>query len=201
MLTRTHVINDGLRHIGVTLISDPGEASEQARQANGVYDQVVRSELESYAWFFAKRQAALPQLADAPLFRYSRQYNLPADFIRLVEFEERWVFHSVRYIDVNPVAPYEIQGRAIMTDIAAPLRITYLRDVTEDPGSWTPLFVNCVAAALALRLAMPLTKSDTMVNMAAGIYKNEIARAKKANAIQMPPVNIPDGSWLTARIY
>jgi hypothetical protein len=200
-LSRTQVINDGLRHISANLIADPDEDTESARQAKGVYEQVVRSELEAYAWFFAKAQASLPQNAEQPLFRFARAFNLPSNFIRLVELEQRWVFNVIRYIDVDPIPPYEIQGRAILTDLAAPLKISYLKDVTNDPTTWTPLFANVVSAALAIRLAMPLTKSEGMVTLATNIYKNELFRAKKANAIQMPPQQIPDGSWIMARFY
>lgn len=200
-LSRTQVINDGLRHISANLIADPDEDTESARQAKGVYEQVVRSELEASAWFFAKKQAALPQNGEPPLFKFQRAFNVPSDFIRLVELNDHWVFTTIRWIDVNPVPAYEMHGRAIFTDLAAPLRITYLRDVTQDPTIWTPLFANCVSAALAIRLAMPLTKSEGMVTLATNIYKNELARAKKANAIQMPPAQIPDGSWITARVY
>ena len=63
------------------------------------------------------------------------------------------------------------------------------------------LTAGVVSAALAIRLAMPLTKSEGMVTLATNIYKNELFRAKKANAIQMPPQQIPDGSWIMARFY
>lgn len=200
-LSRTQVTNDGLRHISANLIADPDEDTESARQAKGVYEQVVRSELEAHAWFFAKKQAILPQNGEPPLFRFQRAYNLPPDFVRLVELEDKWVFSVIRGIDVNPIPPYEMHGRAILTDISAPLRITYLRDVAADPTLWTPLFANCVSAALAIRLAMPLTKSEGMVSLASKIYGSELTRAKRSNAIQMPPAQIPDGSWITARVY
>lgn len=200
-LSRTQVINDGLRYISANLIADPDEDTESARQAKGVYEQVVRSELEAHAWFFAKKQATLPQNAEPPLFRFQRAFNVPSNFVRLVELDDKWVFTTIRWIDVNPIPPYEMHGRAILTDLAAPLRITYLQDVTDDPTIWTPLFANCVSAALAIRLAMPLTKSEGMVSLASKIYGSELTRAKRSNAIQMPPAQIPDGSWITARVY
>lgn len=201
MLSRTQVINNGLRLISANLIADPDEDTESARQAKEVYDQVVRSELEAHAWFFAKKQIALPENAVAPLFKFGRAYNLPADFVRLVELNDRWVFSALRYIDINPIPVYELHGRAVYTDLEAPLKITYLRDVSSEPTVWTPLFGNVVSAALATRLAMPLTKSEGMVTLADRAYQRELVKAKRANAIQMPPQYIPDSSWITARIY
>lgn len=201
MLSRTQVINNGLRLISANLIADPDEDTESARQAKEVYDQVVRSELEAHPWFFAKVQAALPANATPPLFKFGRAYNLPADFVRLVELDGRWVFSSIRHVDVNPIPLYELHGRAIFTDLTAPLNIAYLRDMTSEPTAWTPLFGSVVSAALAVVLAMPLTKSEGMVSLAEKLYQKELMRAKRSNAIQMPPQNMPDNSWVTARLY
>jgi hypothetical protein len=201
MLSRTQVINDGLRAISANLIADPDEDTESARQAKGVYEQVVRTELEGQAWYFAKDQASLPALADAPIFKYARAFNLPSDFLRLVEIEGRWAFSIIRGVDTEPLPDYEMQGRAILTNLGAPLNIGYLRDVTSDPTLWSPAFAGVVSAALAVTLAMPLTKSEGMVSLAEKLYQKALRRAKTANAIQMPPQNIPDGSWITARLY
>lgn len=201
MLSRTQVINNGLRIISANLVADPDEDTESARQAKAVYDQVVRSELEAHAWYFAKQQVALPEHADAPLFKFGHSYGLPSDFIRLAELDGRWVFSAIRHVDVNPVPLYEMHGRAIFTDLTAPLNISYLRDVSGDPTVWSPSFSNVVSAALAVVLAMPLTKSEGMVSLAEKLYQKELRRAKQANAIQMPPQNMPDNSWITARLY
>lgn len=200
-LTKTTLINNGLRLISANLINDPGEQSESARQCNGCYEQVVRSELELNAWYFAKAQAALPARAEIPLFKFANAFELPSDFIRLVELEHRWVFSIARGVDVNPVPLWEVQGRAIFTDLPAPLRITYLKDVSDDPSMWASSFADVVAAAIAKEVAMALTKSEAAVTRAERAYKTSINNAIRTNAIQMPPMNIPDGSWLTVREY
>ncbi|MEN6527591.1 MAG: hypothetical protein ABFD65_14000 [Candidatus Polarisedimenticolia bacterium] len=201
MLSRTQVINNALRAISANLIADPDEDTESARQAKGVYEQTVRAELEGHAWFFAKAQASLAARVDPPLFKFAYAYELPADFIRLVEIEDRWVFQIIRHVDTNPLPTYELQGRAIFADLGAPLNIGYLRDVTGDPARWSPMFADVVSAALAVALAMPLTKSEGMVSLAEKLYQKAVRRAKTANAIQMPPQHVPDGSWITARLY
>lgn len=200
MLSRTQVINGGLQIIAANLIADPDEDTESARQAKAVYEQIVGAEIEAHAWYFAKKQASLPMNADAPAFKFKNAYNLPPDFARLVEMNDRWVFSVMRYVDSNPIPPYEMFGRAIYTDIDAPLKIAYLSNaVVADPTLWPALFGNVASAALAVRLAMPLTKSEGMVSLAEKVYQKEVLRARRANAIQMPPADTPDGSWMTAR--
>lgn len=201
MLSRTQVINGSLQIISANLIADPDEDTESARQAKAIYDQIVGAEVEAHAWYFAKKQASLPANAEAPPFKFKYAYNLPSDFARLVEFNQNWVFSTIRYVDSNPVPPYEMVGRAIYTNVAAPLNITYLTNsVVADPTLWSALFGNVASAALAVRLAMPLTKSEGMVSLAEKVYQKELARARKSNAIQMPPAYPPDGSWMTARV-
>jgi hypothetical protein len=201
-LSRTQVINRALQLIAVPTISDPDEDSESARSAKLEYDAIVRSELASYPWYFAKAQAQLAQDADAPLFKFARSFTLPTDFLRLVELENRWVFTIDRQqVNVNPLPPYEMQGRSILTDFAAPLRIGYLRDVSEDTTIWHPLFEDVVVAALAMALANPLAKSTTQVELMAKMKRMKINEARRVNAIQRAPDYMPDGSWMVSRIY
>lgn len=197
--SRTQVINRALSLLDVASIDDPDEGSEPARQAKLTYDQTIQAELEKNAWFFAKTQAALPTLAQAPLFKFAFAYQLPPDFIRLIELEHRWVFSTLRGIDTDPRPTYEMQGRKILTDLGSPLRITYLRDVVSEPTSWTPLFTEVAVTALAMALAMALTSSGEKVKLMEAQHKRAISQAARTNAIQMPPHDIPDGSWITAR--
>ena len=199
MLSRTQVINNALQMLGADQISDPSEQSESARQSSMVYDQCVREELMKQAWSFAKAQVRLPVSADAPTFRFARAFVLPADFIRLVELENRWVFSVQRTVDTNPIPAFERQGRTIFTDLGAPLGITYIRDLSDDPTLWDPMFSAVVSSALALKLAMTLTKSEGTVSLVNKRYQQELKEAKRGNAIQLPPQLMPDGSWLTAR--
>lgn len=198
-VSRTNVINLALQSIAANTIADPDEDTESARQAKICYDQVVRREIEAHPWYFAKAQATLPANAGAPTFKFAYAFNLPSNFLRLVELQDRWVFSMLRNIDTNPIPAYEIQGRAILTDLAAPLNIGYLADKTDDPSLWPPTFVQVAAMALAVRLAYPLTKSDGAVKMAKESYAEALTMARKNNAIQMAPANLPDGSWMAAR--
>lgn len=201
IISRTEVINKCMDILGTKQIADPDEASEGARRAKGAYDQVVREQLEMNPWYFAKTQIGLPANADAPLYRWQKAYTTPADFLRLVEFEDRWAFTMVRYINIDPKPLYEMQGRSILTDRGAPLNITYIRDVTNDPTIWHSQFVAAVAASLAVQLAAPLTQSSEKAQKAATSYNLAMTQARRVNAIQMPPQVLPDNSWMAARIY
>lgn len=201
-LSRTQVINRALQLIAADTISDPDEDSASARAAKIEYDAIVKAELSAYPWYFAKAQTGLPADLDAPLFKFAYSYTLPVDFLRLVELEERWVFDVVRpVVSTYPLPPYEMQGRAILTDLTAPLNIGYIRDVVDEPTIWHPLFEECVVHSLAAALANPLAKSMTQVDAFTRTRRMKVAEARRVNAIQRSPEHLPDGSWMAARIY
>lgn len=199
-LSRTEVINAALLAIGVRPIADPDERSEAAYRAKDVYNTVVRSELEKYPWFFAKRAVRLAASATAPLLHYERAFLLPTDFIRLVELEDRWVFDVLRGTpNVDPIPTYVVTDRYVHSDFAAPLGISYIADLTEDPPLWTPLFTRAVTYALAEALAFPLTKSDGVTERMSRLYDKAVTAARRSSAMQQPTQHVPDGSWLASR--
>lgn len=201
-LSRTQVINRALQLIAADTISDPNEDSASARAAKLEYDAVVKSELSAYPWAFAKAQVQMAANADAPLFKFAFAYTLPIDFLRLVELADRWVFSVDRRVQTTyPLPPYELQAGSILTDLDAPLMIGYIRNVTEEPTIWHPLFEDCVVLSLATALANPLAKSMGQVDMLARMRVRKVAEARRVNAIQRAPEHIPDGSWMVARLY
>lgn len=201
-LSRTQVINRALQAIAANTISDPDEDTISARAAKLEYDAIVKAELSAYPWYFAKTQTGLAQNADAPTFKFAHAYNLPSDFLRLVELENRWVFTIDRaWQDTDPTPPYEMQGRAILTDLTAPLNIGYIRNVVDEPTLWHPLFEEAVVAALGAALANVLAKSTGQVEMLTKLRQLKVREARRVNAIQRAPEYAPDGSWMVARVY
>jgi len=201
-LSRTQVINRALQLIAADTINDPDEDSASARAAKVEYDATVRGELSAYPWAFAKEQVQMAADADAPLFKFAFSYTLPTDFLRLVELADRWVFAVDRRVQSTyPLPPYELQGRALLTDLVAPLKIGYIRDVTSEPTVWHPLFEDCVVLSLATALANPLAKSMGQVEQMARARQRKVNEARRVNAIQRAPEHMPDGSWMVARLY
>lgn len=199
-LSRTEVINAALGLIAVDSISDPDENSEPARRVKAIYEMAVRSAVEEHAWYFAKVDAPpTPASGTSPLFKFAYEYTMPADFIRLVELDGQWVF-TPPPVHVGLAPAYELFGRSVRTDLPPPLQFTYLRDLSNDPTMWSPLFVDVAAGEVAERVAMSLTKEVSKVQVAQKFKEMALRRAKHANAIQRAPDYVSDGSWVTARL-
>jgi hypothetical protein len=195
------ITNAALRIIAANTIADPAENTESARQARGCYAQVVRAELAAHPWIFALKQTQLALVDETPLYDFAYVYQLPSDCVRLVSLQNRWLFPWRKYAESDPIPFYSLMGDKLYTNLAAPMRVTYIRDMTDEPEEWSPAFCAVASAALAIQLANPLAKSDSACQRAEQQYQKELSRARRVNAIQLAPQYPPDGSWLTARIY
>lgn len=194
------IANAGLDKLGVKAIVSFSDDTKQARLCNREFDRLRDLELTLNTWRFSCARASLPALAEAPAFGYDRQFQLPDDFLRLIsagdyapgweryEFEER--------IDAQE---YTIEGRQILTDYAAPLKIRYVKRVT-DPTEFDSGFIEVLACRIAMELGPSLTDSNPRIEKAMQDYQLALRAAKRANFVQLPPHQIPDDSWLRSRL-
>ena len=84
---------------------------------------------------------------NTPLYRWSYEYTLPADFIRAVEINQNDIFDSVRH--------YEIESSKLLTDEDS-VNLKYIFD-QKDPRRFDPLFVEALSLRLASRIVVNLT--------------------------------------------
>jgi hypothetical protein len=51
-----------------------------------------------------------------------------------------------------------------------------------------------------MELAEPLTGSDNKRTLAAAEYREALAEAQRANALELPPRQISDDTWVMSRV-
>ncbi len=114
----------------------------------------VRDEcLQSYPWHFAVKRAALPVDNEAPAFGWTYRYTVPSDCIRLLPLRKDGAWRGDE-------VPYELESRKILCDVSAPLKIRYIRRVTNI-AEWSPLAARAFATRLALYSATRVTGKNT----------------------------------------
>lgn len=199
MPVNVQLANRALIKLGVQTIANPLENTEPARVMRVVYDDLCRSELRINPWLFAIGRVDLPALLTPPTFGYANQFELPSDFIRVVQIGDFYDFAAVREGTNAPFAPYSIEGSAILTNYGAPLRLRYIRDVTEAPDIWDVSFREAFACRLAMEVCETLKKSTSAYAKAKEDYRDAIREARRLNAIESPPQFLPDNSWVLAR--
>jgi len=94
---------------------------------------------------------------------------------------------------------WKLEDGFIRTNDDAPLEIRYVSRVT-DPNKFDALFIEALSARLAMEMCEQLTQSNAKRQLAMQEYQDSIREARKHNAFENPPVEAPDGSWITSRL-
>jgi hypothetical protein len=112
----------------------------------------------------------------------------------MVEIASRWVWQTQTHEEPD----WSIEGRRILTDLESPLPIRYVRKVTN-AGEFDANFAETLGAKLALEITQRLTAHRGLKQDCERGFLYEISEAKRANAIELPPRLMPEGSWITSR--
>lgn len=180
------ICNSALQRVGATTILSISDNSPEARACSVAYDSNRRDELRRFAWNFAINRVVLAPDATAPAFDYTYAFSLPSDCLRVLR-------------PATSDLDWQIEGRKILTNDSNVLNLRYIQDVT-DSTQFDASFYNVVCAALALDLVERLTQSNQKKELLSRDYDNAIVMAKRANAFEAGPTDLPEDDWLLARL-
>jgi hypothetical protein len=188
------IVNQALSALGearITSLDDPGQTAGLARS---LYETARDAEISGYAWNFARARVRLPALGEKPAFGWAHQYLLPSDCLRVLSAGP-WPQALLDDYIAGENRTWLIEGRNILSNQSPPLNLIYLRRV-DDPACYPPAFVEVLAAKLAVRMAERLAGSNSKRELALKEYDLAVKRAKRLDAIQLPPQRPADGEWL-----
>ncbi|MBX9697871.1 MAG: hypothetical protein K2X74_00485 [Acetobacteraceae bacterium] len=144
--------------------------------------------LRSYPWNSATARVSLVALTEAPAFGYARAFQLPADCLRVMDTED----------DLKDVS-WRREGNLLLTDAASPLRIRYIRRLT-DPSLMDDMLAEVIAAHVASSIAYQIVGSNEAVARAATLYREKHADARMLDAReQSQDEGFSIDTWLNAR--
>ena len=195
------IANRALQKLGsptqITSFSDPSTA---ARALNVAYIPVRDAELRRRRWKFSITRANLAALSTPPINgAYSTQFQLPSNCLRVLEVGDYWPGADTSDYRNRSVAEFTIEGGVILTNIAAPLSLRYIQQITN-PGMFDSTFVEAFAARLAWETCEQITQSADKRKLAIQEYKTAILEAVQANALETAPEFKADDSWMMSRI-
>ena len=154
-VSKTDICNNAIGRIGAQRIMDiDDEDSKSARICKNAYEINLREVLRLAPWNFAKDRIQLAELSTAPVFGWAKQYQLPTDFIRLVQFNDLDAWQD------EPSDFYEIEGRKLLTDEDT-ARIEYIKFV-DDPNQYDALFTKALVVLLASEIAVPIRQDEAL---------------------------------------
>jgi hypothetical protein len=199
MASKTDIANRALTKLGDDRIIDLLDDTERARTINSIYNSCRDAELRAHVWNFAVRRVALPRLITVPAFGFSFEYQIPAESLRLIQVGECWHWWSLQDYISGSTAQFQVEGRKILTDFDAPLKIRYIERI-DDTGLYDALFVEAFACRLALEACERITQSNTKLQAIQEQYKENLRMALRVDAIENPPEQLPDESWMISRL-
>lgn len=190
-LTSVDVANMALAVLDEATIDSLDDDDRAARLLNLHYDTTREAELTKHVWSFSvlfPDDIAAVDTGQGGEFRYL--YTVPSDFLR-----PAWLT-----ADGTPTgAPITWSSWAdgIRTDFEGPLKLPYVANLI-DPDDWNALFTDVLAAALAIKIALPITHKANMVQLAKETYKDALEAALQVNAIMRIGKQYV-GSWAQQR--
>lgn len=199
MASDVDICNRALTKLGEARITSLTDNLEPARVLNSLFEIVRDAELRSRVWRFAISRASLAALVATPDWGFDYQYQMPSDCLRILQVGEYYPGVSLTDYRNTDEAEWRIEGRKILTNLEAPLKIRYVASIS-DTGQWDAAFVEAFACRLAVESAEALTQSTSKRELAWEEYKQAIKMAVRANAIESAPEPLPDSEWVVARL-
>lgn len=172
MTNDTDLANHALALISeepITAITDT--ASTNARTCRTFATEARLETLRMGRWNCATKRATLTQLALAPLGNYSYAYQLPADFLRLMEVNGEAVRAADEY--------FEIEGKRLVTS-AETVWVRYIADIGI--GACDPLLQAAIAVRLAQKIALPLSARLEQAEALEQLFQRRLKEAQSIDA-------------------
>lgn len=179
------IVNRALTLLGVDPINSLSDSSKAASTANRLYNDTRSAVFRAHPWSCLVKRAALPLDAATPLYGFTYQFVLPADYLRLLGIE-------------NSTGRYSIENRKILYD-SDTLNVTYVALITDVP-SYDTLLVDTLAARLAADLAHPLLQTQQSMESMWQLYELKLREAKLINAQENQQDVLDTDYWLNSRL-
>lgn len=199
MASQVEIVNRALIKLGGNIISSMGDSSKSAMVMSSIWDSVRQSELSKHFWNFSIARSQLPKLLSGPSWGFGNSFQLPNDFLKIIQVNSFFIIPSQSDYITGDDSSYAIEGSCIATDFGDPLKIRYIRDIT-DTGLFDHLFNEVLASRLAYEACYSITQSRQGCDQAQADYNLAIKAASLSNAIAKPPQSIPDDSWIISRL-
>ena len=188
MATGVSICSNALLMLGAQTINDFADQLnlDRAKLCANLYPTVRDDMLRSHPWNCAIKRAVLAPDAVAPAFGYTHSFELPADFMRVLE-----VGTNGSQID------YLVEGRTIQADTTV-LELRYVfRNEVEN--TWDAHLVKVVTLAMAAALAYPVTQSSALQQSFEQKLEMTLKRARAVDGQEDPPQTLGDERLLRAR--
>lgn len=185
---------DYLNQAPITSIDNP--TTKTAEACARWYHATRRALLREHPWNFAIKRAQLPKSTATIPFGYSNVYELPSDFLRLVDPGNDEFLDIIRYnyqIEDNNLYTNDLTGSS-----TSELNVRYVRNVTS-VSEFDSSFVIALAASLASKMAHKFTANEGRLEQIREDLRKEKADAMSVDGQERPPRRITVSKFVEKR--
>lgn len=190
-ITPTDIANMALGVLDEAPIDSLDENVKAARLLNLHFDLTREVELKKHTWVFAILSSDVESSlveTGCGMGRYS--YPVPSDALRVLPITENGEPDGRKI-------PFRREGDLLYCGRSGPRRIRYIGNLI-DPNDWDSLFTDVLVAALAVKVAHPLTQKTGMIDIARNAYQTALMEAQRVNAIERGH-QVQKQTWAQAR--
>ena len=183
--TKINIINRALGLLGAEFITTLTEDTKAARFSNELFDDTRDSLFRMHPWNCCIKRAALSLTGTTPAFYFTAEFQLPADWLRMVRPEDDGL-------------EYKIEGDKLLTE-GDTFRCTYVFKNTV-VTTYDPLLVDVLAVKLAANLTMPLLQDLRTLDAMNNLYMQKLGVARSADAMEGTPEGLDADFWIESRV-
>ena len=183
--TKINIINRALGLLGAEFITSLTEDTKAARFSNELFDDTRDSLFRMHPWNCCIKRAALSLTGTTPAFYFTAEFQLPADWLRMVRPEDDGL-------------EYKIEGDKLLTE-GDTFRSTYVFKNTV-VTTYDPLLVDVLAVKLAANLTMPLLQDLRTLDAMNNLYMQKLGIARSADAMEGTPEGLDADFWIESRV-
>jgi hypothetical protein len=195
--SKNDIMGIALVSLGQRSPTSPTEQTKASQFANDRYESVRDMVLAAGTWNCASTRASLTLLATAPAFGFSNQFTLPADFLRLIRFQDEDLINIQYRIEAKSNGD-GTATRVLLTDEGT-ANIKYVFRLTE-VAKMDELLKNAIAMKLAYQITLALKGSMQQVAFFKREYEETMSEAMFVDALQGPVETMQGTEWLNSRL-
>lgn len=190
MTSPVDICSNALLMLGAKPIASFDEAApagsnlDRARLCSNLYPMVKADVLRSHPWHCAIKRVQLSPDDTAPAFGYTYRFLQPSDWLRTLGVGD------------GRVMPYATEGRYYLADDPV-FPLVYLADIPET--QFDGMLVAVMTLSMAVRLAYPVTASNTTEDARYRELQLLLKQARAVNAQDDPPQTLGGSPLLSSR--
>jgi len=172
LTTKVSICSAALLQLGKAPINSFEETGDLATLCANLYPMERDSILREHNWNCCIKQVVLAPLSTVPVSRFSAQFALPGDFLRLISVNDI-------YLGQAPQTEYfKVMGRNILASgTVLPIEYVFRNEVE---ATWDSKLIELMTARMLWKIAYPVTQSTSLRDELKAEY---VALAKMARSI------------------